>query len=266
MFIFLIGCANKEVGIVVTPMIQTQPVNMDRFDLQPIETETSQEEILRPTLIKTKEPTQKVIELPTETPIIWKLCSPLVDHEIESLFQIISSPYNPPPMGKDDRHQGVDFAYYNQDGRASIQGEEIQAILGGWVAAVLENKLPYGNMVMIETPYTILPTSIVTNLEISGTESLYHSYAHMEFPAVVELGQWVDCGDFLGRVGKTGYNIPVAHLHLETRLGPSGWRFTGIAYYDTQATEEERNNYEVWRMSGVFRHFDPMLLFSILDE
>ncbi len=207
-----------------------------------------------------------IVEKTTSTPQLdWKLCSPLAEHEIGSLNGIISSPYNPPPMGKDDRHQGVDFAYYNQDGRASIQGEGVTAILGGWVAAILIDRLPYGNMVMIETPYNRLPAGIVKGLEITENESLYHLYAHMEGLPEILISQWVGCGDLLGTVGKTGYNIPVAHLHLETRIGPAGWRFEGMAYYDTQATEIERENYVMWRMSGMFRHFDPMCLFDLLE-
>ena len=55
------------------------------------------------------------------------------------------------------------------------------------------------------------------------------------------------------------------HLHLETRLGLAGVTFDGMAYYSTQTTPEERANYERWRTSGDFRHFDPMLIF-LRDE
>lgn len=225
------------------------------------------------------EPTRKVelSTLTSEAPIIatgtiipslepeWELCSPLAEHEIINLFEIVSSPYNPPPMGKDDRHQGVDFAYYNHGGRTSILGEGVTAILGGWVAVTQVDSLPYGNSVMIETPFDYLPADLVEVLGLGETDSIYHLYAHMEKPTEFVLGQWLKCGELLGVVGMTGYNIPVAHLHLETRIGPAGWRFGGMAYYDTQSTELERSNYELWRMSGIFRHFDPMQLF-VLDK
>jgi len=37
--------------------------------------------------------------------------------------------------------------------------------------------------------------------------------------------------------------------------------FENMAYYDTRATATEMETYELWRMSGVFRHFDPLILF-----
>jgi hypothetical protein len=35
-----------------------------------------------------------------------------------------------------------------------------------------------------------------------------------------------------------------------------------MRFYDTRATQEEMDNYVLWRTSGVFRHFDPMVLLS----
>ena len=73
----------------------------------------------------------------------------------------------------------------------------------------------------------------------------------------------INCGQPLGQVGATGYNIVNPHLHIETRIGKSRHFFTnGMAYYDTSTKEEERSNYELWRMSGEFRHFDPMILIN----
>lgn len=99
-------------------------------------------------------------------------------------------------------------------------------------------------------------------LGIVAGESLYHLYAHFDESPLPEAGDWVACGELIGEVGKSGYNIPVAHLHLETRIGPSGAIFDEMGYYDTRASEVARENYETWRMSGVFRHFNPMVLFS----
>jgi murein DD-endopeptidase MepM/ murein hydrolase activator NlpD len=165
-------------------------------------------------------------------------------------------------MGKDDRHQGLDFAYYSQGTRNSIDGEGVTAILTGWVALVVDDRLPYGNMVILETPATDLPEGIIHKLNILPDESLYHLYAHLREPPFVSTGDRVACGQLLGYVGKSGYNIPVPHLHLETRIGPSGTRFDGMVFYDTQASESEMENYRTWRMSGTYRHFDPLRLFS----
>jgi murein DD-endopeptidase MepM/ murein hydrolase activator NlpD len=205
-------------------------------------------------------------EIPTLTPThttspSLSICSPLVDQELSELAEIVSGPYDPPPMGKDDRHQGVDFAYYRRGEKLSIEGVEVAAIFPGWVACALDDRIPYGNMVMIETPQDELPPALVEKLGIVEVESLYHLYAHFGEAPLVELGDWVECGQVLGQVGATGYNIVQPHLHLETRIGPAGARFEGMAYYDTRATEDEMGNYELWRMSGEFRHFDPMWLF-----
>ncbi len=78
-----------------------------------------------------------------------------------------------------------------------------------------------------------------------------------------EIGDIVTCGQILGKVGQSGYNIPVAHLHIETRLGPQGAKFKPMAYYDTQAVTAENESYLRWRISGEFEHFDPMLIFEV---
>jgi murein DD-endopeptidase MepM/ murein hydrolase activator NlpD len=165
-------------------------------------------------------------------------------------------------MGKDDRHQGVDFAYYNQGGRNSITGEIVQAILPGRVVVVVYDRLPYGNMVLVETQQADLPVESIAYLGMAVDESLYHLYAHFQDPPYPKIGDWVSCGEPLGQVGASGYNIPVAHLHLETRLGPADTPIGVMAYYDTQATASEMEAYRLWRTSGVFRHFDPMILLN----
>jgi murein DD-endopeptidase MepM/ murein hydrolase activator NlpD len=197
----------------------------------------------------------------------WQLCSPLAEQTLWEIPEIVSDPYNPPPPGKDDRHHGTDLAYYRRKERTTIEGEVVQAVLPGKVVAVVEDQLPYGNMVMIETKRPDLPSSLITELRIAPNESLYHLYAHFRSNPFVDMGQWVECGQALGEVGATGYNIVNAHLHLETRLGPTAADFSdGMAYYDTRTTEEERANYELWRTSGEFRHFDPMGLIEFFLE
>jgi murein DD-endopeptidase MepM/ murein hydrolase activator NlpD len=186
-----------------------------------------------------------------------------VDHTIDSLFNIVSSPFDPPPIGKDDRHQGVDFAYYQQAGRESIAGEGVAAILAGWVSMSLVERLPYGNMVMIETKGNGFSPEMTSELGLEPGESLYHLYAHLLQEPEPKLGDWVNCGEMLGFVGATGYNVPVAHLHLETRIGPENASWQTMAYYDTRAVDVEMETYELWRLSGEFRPIDPMSLFSL---
>jgi murein DD-endopeptidase MepM/ murein hydrolase activator NlpD len=79
---------------------------------------------------------------------------------------------------------------------------------------------------------------------------------------LVELGRKISCGQALGTVGLTGYDIVNPHLHLEIRIGPSDAGFNEMAFYDTSASTEEMDNYKRWRTSGDFKHIDPMVLFA----
>jgi murein DD-endopeptidase MepM/ murein hydrolase activator NlpD len=248
----LAGCRTVAIS---TPTSQSTPLTLPAQTLVP--TVTSRV----PPVGETQTPT--ALPSPTPNPIdLPDLCSPLAEHQLVELSAIVSSPYDPPPMGKDDRHQGVDFAYYNQGGRASILGEGVQAILAGRVVLAMADRLPYGNMVLLETPQSDLPPGLAEQLGIGSGESLYHLYAHFQNEPQVQTGDWVVCGQFLGQVGMSGYNIPVAHLHLETRIGPAAAEIGPMVFYDTQASQAEMDTYRLWRMSGTFRHFNPMIIFE----
>ena len=190
---------------------------------------------------------------------ISQVCSPLEIHSLEDLRLITSDPYRPPPPGSDERHQGIDFSYYRWKERIGIQGVGVQAILPGKVAASLQDSYPFGNLVIVETPASWLPESFVEQAKIQTGESLYILYAHLESAPLVSLGEAVKSCQLIGRVGKSG-NAVEPHLHIETRWGPAGSVFEGMAYYRPEATDEEKQNYLLWRTSGVYRHFDPMLL------
>ncbi len=194
------------------------------------------------------------------------VCSPLAEHSLDKLPEIISQPYDPPPPGKDERHHGVDFAYYRHAGRASIEGEGVQSIMAGRVAAAIHDRLPYGNMVIIETPYEKLPGHAYDAVDMPIGFSLYHLYAHLIEKPLVEVGAEVTCGELLGHVGKTGYVVPVAHLHLETRIGPPDVSFESMVFFDSQATPDEQAAYILWRTSGDFQHFDPLTILSSLNK
>lgn len=200
----------------------------------------------------------------TETPIpVFEICSPLSEQTLQEISEIVSDPYNPPPIGKDNRHQGTDLSYYRRKDRNTIEGEIVQSLFAGQVVAVVEDQPPYGNMVIVETVADDLFTEFVKKYEIGENESLYVLYAHFRSPPIVSLGEMINCGQPLGEVGATGYNIVNPHLHIETRIGKSRHIFIdGMAYYDTSTNEEERSSYELWRMSGEFRHFDPMSLIN----
>ena len=191
----------------------------------------------------------------------FSLCSPLAEHSLTNLPQIISAPYDPPPPGHEERHHGVDFAYYRDGKRPSILGEAVQAVLPGIVAMSLNDRFPYGNALMIETPGDDLPASLASRLGLEQGESLYILYAHLELPSALQIGDSVQPCQTLGAAGQSG-NAGVPHLHVETRLGPPGVTFQDMLFYNTRETPEQMENYVRWRTSGEFRHFDPMLLLS----
>ena len=199
---------------------------------------------------------------PTHTEIPIAMCSPLQEETLSSLWEIITNPFGSPPMGREDLHHGVDFAYYRRGERLSVEGEIIQSILPGIVAASIQDRLPYGNMVIVETTQTRLPKAIIDKYNIGSGESLYTLYAHMGQSPRVGLGDAILCGQELGIVGTTGYDIVNPHLHLEARIGPFEVRFSRMAFYDTSATSEEMDNYKWWRTSGDFRNIDPMMVFA----
>jgi murein DD-endopeptidase MepM/ murein hydrolase activator NlpD len=203
--------------------------------------------------------TSAPIQITPTNPVTFTICSPIESIKVRVLPEIISSPYDPPPPGHDERHQGVDFAYFRRGGRASISGDGVQSVLPGRVAAVVLDRFPFGNMIIIETERSAFPEELAQDLGVQLGESLYLLYAHMTQAPRFELDQPVHSCQVLGHVGMTG-NSGGAHLHLETRIGPSGQRFESMAYYDLTATTAERVNYLLWATSGTFRHFDPMVL------
>jgi len=201
----------------------------------------------------------------TETPKhSFQICSPLERVEIDDLDCIISSPYDPPPMGKDDRHQGVDFSYHHWINTGSVHGVIVQSVFPGKVIASLEDTFPYGNLIIVETSYDLLPKEIRDSLIISTDHSLYLLYAHLDGRPWSALGQSVVPCQSLGLVGKSG-NAIVPHLHFEARVGRSGATFTGLSRFTDEASDIEKENYILWRKSGRFIHFNPMDLFSF-DE
>lgn len=236
-----------------------------------------------PTIANTPIPTINTLQ-PTPTTEFWEICSPLEDETFETLPLILVNPLDIPGFGQDTGHHGVDFAYFKRGARESIQGIEIYAVLSGKTVTTLANGIPYGYAIIIETPLKDLPTELGEQLldgylpvpedphyrldcppveppEVTGEYSVYHLYAHMETPSTFEPGEAISCGMKLGTVGNSGYSSN-PHLHLETRLGPSGANFSSMAHYENTCTVEEMANYCLWRMSGYYQLFDPFLLFD----
>lgn len=220
----------------------------------------------------------------TPAPVI-SFVSPLEGFSFVQLHDIISNPFVAAHPTWDDGHQGIDLSFYRYGDIVGIEGLPIHAIAGGTVVAVVNNRTPYGNMIIIETPLSEIPENWQATYNIptpaptvtsdgrltcpesgpspifvtSGTRSLYILYGHMLNPPEFEVGDIVSTGQEIGQVGNTGESSG-PHLHLETRYGPSGARFTTIAHRDTSVTPEEMNNYCVWRISELFQAVDPLLL------
>jgi murein DD-endopeptidase MepM/ murein hydrolase activator NlpD len=199
--------------------------------------------------------------IPTVIP--FRICSPLGWETLPELAEIVGDPYKPPPPERaEERHHGVDFSHWSRKGHPSIEGEPVQAVLSGIVAASISNRLPYGNMLILETPQDALPAGLIEALGLEPGQSLYLLYAHMQQAPALKVGDAVTCGQELGLVGAVGYNVVNAHLHLETRRGPAGVRFESMAFYTTDATPAEMAAYQRWRTGGEFVHFDPFLLLN----
>lgn len=269
--IFLIGCSTGDTSAIISVNYPTQ--NNKQVKLETKSPSKSKSSVLlqidtTPTIPLQNQkdylyqtPTAHSTQPATSTPIAAKICSPLQDHAIKDLPKIVSSPYNPPPPGKEQRHHGVDFSYYHHGDRDTILGVVVQSVFDGKVVAAISDSFPYGNFVIIETGYKDIPSALKEQFDIKEDQSLYLLYAHLKDPPLVNLGDTVTACQPIGTVGKSG-NAGIPHLHLEARIGPSGTIFKSMAFYQTTTTEEERNNYERWRTGGEFNHFDPMLLFS----
>ena len=161
-------------------------------------------------------------------------------------------------MRKDDGHHGVDIGYYKVDGKL-FTGTPVLAALTGRIAAVVHDRPPYGNMLIVETPFERIPPALIAGQKIPSGDSLYTLYAHLQALQALPLGQPIACGQQLAETGLSGFTGG-PHLHFETRWGPAGKRFAAMAYYRADASDEEMRNYETWRMTDVFHLFDPMEL------
>jgi murein DD-endopeptidase MepM/ murein hydrolase activator NlpD len=246
-----------------TPTVTSAPVYTSTISPPelPSPAKPSPEHPIEHSLYFTSTPTTYSSATASPTILVSQVCSPLQGHSLTDLREIITNPFDPPPPGKDTGHHGVDFAYYRRGERLSISGVPVQAVLSGKVAAGVNNRIPYGNMAIVETGQDDLPEGLAELLKVPAGRSVYLLYAHMKEPPTVILGSLVKCGQTLGEVGNTpkGWSSN-PHLHLEVRVGPAGVLFNGMVYYDNSASLQELENYKRWRMSGDFSMFDPMKL------
>ena len=217
---------------------------------------------LIPSLSPSSTPTASITPFP-----ISQICTPLQDHELARISDYISHPYaDPIGSNKESGHHGVDFSYYTKDGSGPpIDGNPIQSMLTGKVVGIGINRLPYGNMLVIETPFENLPNAIAEIFELKPGHSIYLLYAHMLASPIHNIGQSINCGEILGHVGNSGFSGN-PHLHLETRAGPSGLILPTMIFYETTATLAEQAAYNEWRSGNTFTLFNPSIFLSRLGE
>jgi murein DD-endopeptidase MepM/ murein hydrolase activator NlpD len=215
-----------------------------------------------------------------------QMCSPLPGFSLADLEDAISNPYDPPAAGLDGPHQGIDFADLEPTNRYAQEGLAVNAVLAGTVGAIVNNRFPYGNALLIETALDDLPPAWLEGVNLPApqpaqtphpaltcpdlalpgwdlqTRSLYLLYAHLQQPPQLATGEAVTCGQIIGAIGSSG-NALNPHLHLEIRVGPSNAQFDSLAHYDASARPDEMANYCTWRVRGIFQLIDPLLLLHL---
>ncbi len=221
---------------------------------------------------------------PTST-VSLQVCSPLEGYALNQIPSLVSNPFHAPPPGSDDPHAGVDLADRKPGSSVALAGRAVTAVLEGRIAAVVIDRFPFGNALIIETPLSNLPEDWVTRLNLpapftgpaphtnltcppsslpawnSERRSLYLLYAHMQTAPQYKLNDPIACGQTIGSVGSSG-NALNPHLHLEARVGPYGASFQSLSHYDNRATQAEMDAYCTWTVRGEFQLLDPLTILN----
>ena len=215
--------------------------------------------------------------------------SPLDGVELGDLSSYITNKFSPPLPGSDNPHQGVDFSIVDRETQLAIGGDPVHAVLDGVVASVIQNRFPYGNAILVETNIESLSGSIINSIvfptpetvelghpiltcpiiddssmsnlrkDNDNSRSLYILYAHLDESPHFQQEDKIAVGQTIGRIGMSG-NALNPHLHLELRVGLSGFRIPSMAHYHPSASVEEMGYYCLWRISNAFQLLDPMIL------
>ncbi len=168
-----------------------------------------------------------------------------------------------PPMGKlwisgslfdEETHRGLDLGPPPQDTTigASAQGTVVisdactlePCDYAGSSGRPLDVNNGYGNVVVIEYSYWVLPIRVRRMLALEQDQSLFMLYAHLKEPSILNPGDMVEPAATIGNVGATG-NSSGPHLHLEVRIAESGSlapgeMCTSFSCYDLQRASSRR--------------------------
>ncbi len=273
------------VGTLLSPLLLLVGCNNPSNAVTPISTSGNPGSTVTsaPTIPPTLIPTETMIPTPT-LELATGVCSPLIGIGREKLHKITSNPYDSPYPYVESGHPAIDLSFYRFEDYTTFVDFPLQAVLPGKVILVENNRFPYGYMLLVETPIsqvdpsfltaipqpTPLPESVYTmddRCPVTGnpvtwdasSKSLYVLYAHLSQLPELEVGDNVSCGQPIGFAGTTGNSVE-DHLHVEMRIGPSKAQFNSIATQHSSTTLEERYNYCIWSLSGVFQPFDPAIL------
>jgi len=262
-------------------------VSMPATSTQTITPTTIKQQIItiKPVLIIT--PTNSTNLLDENLKTTFFPISPLKSINKDELVNLVSNPFQSPSFGQDDGHHGVDFAFYTYREFESIDNHAVLSIFPGNISAVIFNRPPYGNAIIIETELKDIDDNILTKIDqlnllneihtssylncpdyseidirdASKKESLYVLYGHLKNEPAFVIGEEISQGEMIGNVGNSG-NSGNPHLHFETRIGPAHATFNTLAHYDNSATLQEMTNYCIWRVSNLFSLFNPIILFE----
>jgi len=279
--------------ILITALILFLLTGCNRNPVSLSENTPTQTSALIPTATQILTLTPTASPTPTTVPLVTEAYSPLQGIAVEDLYLITSQPYKfdypfVEASGSNYNHTGLDLAFFKFEKFSTVLGHPIQAVLPGTVVESLADRWPYGNMIMIETPFILLSPEYLARIPLltpyteseilarstcqpdqrkiswSQTDSsIYIVYAHMQNPSPFSTGDIVSTGQVIGAVGSSGNALVGAeHLHLEVRIGPSDAKFGTISDYKPSSTQEERYNYCIWALSEVFQPIDPALLWK----
>ena len=214
-------------------------------------------------------PTATIAPTPTQLTVTNRshvVCSPLAIQPLHKFRSIVTQPFIMPRIMddgsyKDSGHHGLDVGFIVRD-NITFTGTPVLSALEGKIASVIQDRPPYGDMIMVETAYEKIPPKLIKLHDIQPGQSLYTLYGHLQNMQTLKIGDTVKCGQLLAEAGLTG-TTGGPHLHFETRWGPAGAIFPRMGFYLGGVTPEEMEYYTLWRMSGKFKLFDP---FDLIDS
>lgn len=154
-----------------------------------------------PTATMTPTPTPEVTE---EDRWLGRPIAPQGEQHVDRFY-----PYGSTGGGKYRIHHGVEFQ--NEEGTPVLAAARGRVLVAGRDDEVIYGAKPnfYGQLVIVEV-----------EKRYKG-EKLYNLYAHLS-QIDVEVGQVVEEGDIVGRVGMSGSAFG-PHLHFEVRLGENSY-------------------------------------------